>query len=65
MWNTVQEVSGAIQWIDDKTRLARRSFDLAAFFHQETPIGTRIFEFVKNRVFGFLVGLRNEISRTL
>src|SRR3546814_8839399 len=59
----VQEVGRAVERVDDEARLARLSLDLARLLHQETPAGTRVGQFVVQRAFGRLVGLRHEIGR--
>ena len=65
MRDAVKKVARAVERVDDKARLALGASNLAAFFHQKAPIGTRDFEFPKNRIFGAFIGLRNEISRSL
>src|SRR3546814_20522342 len=57
------EVGLAVERVDDEARLARLSLDLARLLHQETPAGTRVGQFVVQRAFGRLVGLRHEIGQ--
>jgi hypothetical protein len=48
-----------------KRGLSGITFDLAALFHQEAPVGARDAQFVPQRALGVLVGLGNEVGRPL
>src|SRR3546814_1733657 len=65
MRDRVEEVRGAVERVDDETRLARIALDLARLFHLEAPARARVGQLVIERPLGRLVGLRHEIGRAL
>ena len=65
MRDAVEEVRGAVERIDDEARLARIALDHAAFFEQKAPAGTVAAQLVIQGAFGGLIGLRDEIGRSL
>ena len=65
MRNTVQEVGGAIERINNPARLTLFTLNLPAFFEQEAPIGPRMEQLVIEYPFGLLIRLRNEICGAL
>ena len=65
MRNSVEEVGGAIERIDDPARLGRIALDLAAFLEQHAPVGARVAKFLDDRLLGALVGHRDEVGRAL
>src|SRR3546814_10237104 len=65
MRDRVEEVRGAVERVDDETRLARIALDLARLFHLEAPARARVGQLVIERALGRLVGLRHEIGRAL
>ena len=46
MRDTVKEIAGSVERVDDPARLGRIAFDLSGFLQQETPVGARQQQFV-------------------
>src|SRR3989344_5379057 len=65
MRDRVEEVRGAVERIDDETRLARVALDHPALFEHEAPARTIAAEFVIERALGGRVGLRHEVCGAL
>ena len=65
MRDAVQEIGGAIERINDPARLGRVALDHAAFFEQKAPVGPGALQFLDQRLFRLLVGLRHEVGRPL
>ncbi len=65
MRNSVKEVRRPIERIDDPARLCRIAGNLTAFLEQHAPVRARIAKLVDDRLFGPLVGHRDEVRRSL
>jgi len=63
--DSVEEIAGPVERVDDPARLAFIAFDGSRFLHDETPARTRLAEFVIERALGAHVGLGDEIGRPL
>ena len=61
--NTVQEVGGAVERINNPAMLAVCTFNRAAFFHQKAIVRTRTAQFTENNVFCFFIRLAHIIAR--
>ncbi len=65
MRQAVEEVGGAVQWVDDPAVLRLRAHHLARLFHEEAELGPRALELVLEDLLGPAIGVGNEIGRTL
>src|SRR5690606_2563633 len=63
--DAVEEVAGSVERIDDEARLGGIAGDLAAFLHQEAPVGTRRAQFIPQGTLSRLVRLRDEVRGAL
>src|SRR6187401_849870 len=63
-WNAVQEIGGAVEWIDDPAMAAIAPFDIAALLHQEAVAWTRAGKFGDENLLGAVVRGADEIGRT-
>ncbi len=60
----MEEVGGAIQWIDQPAMLSILGFNLTRFFHQEAKIRAGAAQFGVDDFFRFAVGLADVIAWT-
>ena len=65
MRDSVEEIAGAVEGVDDPTRFAGIAFHLAAFFEQKPPVGASLPEIVIKAAFGRSIGLGYKIRRPL
>ena len=63
--NAVQEVGGAVERIDHPAPRPVLRARGAGFLHQEGVAGTRLVQFLAQRLLGAHVGLRDEVGRAL
>src|SRR4029078_8731237 len=62
--NAMQEIGGAVEWIDDPAMAAVAAFDIAAFLHQEAVAWTRAGKVGGENLLGAVIRGADEIGRT-
>src|SRR6187455_3174815 len=63
-WNAMEEIGGAVEWIDDPAMAAVAAFDIAALLHQEAVAWTRAGKFGEENLLGAVVRGADEVGRT-
>ena len=63
--DAVQEVGRAVQRVDDPAMLGVLALQLAAFLHQEAPVGPGARQFLEDDLLCLAIGVGNEIRRPL
>ncbi len=58
----MQEVGGAVEWINQPAMLTVLGFDLTRFFHQEAEIRAGAAQFRVDDLFRFAVGLADVVA---